>query len=301
MKRIVSVSLGSSKRDKTVEATILGHEFVLQRVGCDGDAQEMMRRISELDGRVDGFGLGGIDLYLFAAGRRYPIRDAFKIASAARQTPVFDGSYLKNTWERHVILNLNKQGLVDFSSSKVLMPAATDRPGIAQALESISKEVLYGDLIFGLGILIPIYSLKALNALGFAFAPLVTKLPFSWLYPTGKSQDVQSMSGKKARYFEWADIVAGDWHYIRRHMPESMAGKTVISNTLTDDDVSELHRRGARMLVTTTPEFDGRSFGTNVLEAAVVLASGLDPKALTFSQFESVLDSVDFTPRVLAF
>lgn len=301
MKRIVSVSLGSSRRDKTVTATILGHEFVFERIGCDGDTQKMMRKISELDGKVDAFGLGGIDLYLFAAGRRYPIRDAFKIVSAARQTPVFDGSYLKNTWERRVILDLNRQNIVDFASSNVLVPAATDRPGIAQALESVSKKVLYGDLIFALGVPIPLYSLKVLNALGLAFMPLVTKFPFSWLYPTGKDQDVQSSSNTKARYFEWADIVAGDWHYIRKHMPDDMAGKTVISNTLTHDDVLELRRRGARMLITTTPEFDGRSFGTNVLEAAIVLASGLDPKTLTFSQLEDVLDRADFKPRVLSF
>ena len=99
MKRIVSVSLGSSRRDKTVTATLLGQEFTLERIGCDGDAQRMMRLIAELDGKVDALGLGGIDLYLFGAGRKYTIRDAMKMASAAKKTPVFDGSYLKNTWE----------------------------------------------------------------------------------------------------------------------------------------------------------------------------------------------------------
>ena len=34
-------------------------------------------------------------------------------------------------------------------------------------------------------------------------------------------------------------------------------------NTVTSDDVVDLKRRGVRMLVTTTPEFQGRSFGTN--------------------------------------
>lgn len=104
MRRIVSVSLGSSKRDKTVKATVLGQEFILERIGCDGDVQRMMRLIAELDGKVDALGLGGIDLYLFGAGRKYAIRDAKKIASVAKKTPVFDGSYLKNTWEKRAIL-----------------------------------------------------------------------------------------------------------------------------------------------------------------------------------------------------
>lgn len=296
MKRIVSVSLGSSKRDKTVTATVLGEEFELQRIGCNGDAQEMMRRISELDGKVDGFGLGGIDLYLFVAGKRYSIRDGVRIAKAARRTPIFDGSYLKNTWEKRVILEVHRKRLVDFASSNVLMPASTDRPGMAEVLASVSGHVLYGDLVFGLGLPIPIYSGDVLRVIGRIFAPIVTKLPFEWLYPTGEKQDVQSP--KHARYFEWADVIAGDWHYIRRNMPEDMSGKTVISNTLNDDDVDVLRKRGARMLVTTTPEFDGRSFGTNVMEAAITIAAGLDPKSLTFSLFEEVLDRVDFEPRI---
>lgn len=301
MKRIVSVSLGSSKRDKTVTARILGQDFVLERIGCDGDINRMMRLIAELDGKVDGFGLGGIDLYLFAGGRKYPIRDAVKIASVAKRTPVFDGSYLKNTWEKRVVLDLHRKNLVDFGSSNVLLPAATDRPGLADALEPISKRVLYGDIVFGLGLPIPIYSKKTLNALALVFAPMVVKLPFKWLYPTGRIQEVQSQSRKYARYFEWADVVAGDWHYIRKYMPEDMSGKVVISNTLTDGDVEELRNRGVKMLVTTTPEFDGRSFGTNVLEAAIVLAAGLDPRTLTFSQVDRVLDSADFAPRIVRF
>lgn len=297
MKRIVSVSLGSSKRDKTVTATVLGEEFELQRIGCNGDAKEMMRRISELDGKVDAFGLGGTDLYLFVGGKRYPIRDAVRIASAAKRTPMFDGSYLKNTWEKRVIMEVHRRGIVDFAASNVLMPASTDRPGMAEVLASISGRVLYGDVLFGLGLPIPIYSAEVLRIIGTLFMPIVAKLPFSWLYPTGEKQDMQSP--KHRRFFEWADVIAGDWHYIRRNMPEDMTGKTVISNTLTDDDVDVLRKRGAKTLITTTPEFDGRSFGTNVMEAAIAIAAGLDPKNLSFAQFEEVLDRVDFEPRIL--
>ena len=48
----------------------------------------------------------------------------------------------------------------------------------------------------------------------------------------------------------------------------------MLTNTLTARDAAELHDRGVAQLVTTTPDFEGRSFGTNVLEAALVALSG---------------------------
>jgi len=65
VKHVVSVSLGSSKRDSTAQAVFLGEEFILERVGTDGDMQKAVQKIGELDGRVDAIGLGGIDLYLW--------------------------------------------------------------------------------------------------------------------------------------------------------------------------------------------------------------------------------------------
>jgi hypothetical protein len=66
MKRVVSVSLGSSKRDHKVEVNLLGQKFSIERIGTDGDMQKAMELIRSLDGQVAAFGLGGIDLYIYA-------------------------------------------------------------------------------------------------------------------------------------------------------------------------------------------------------------------------------------------
>ena len=62
MKRAVSISLGSSKRDKRVETTLLGQPIVLERIGTDGDQKKMRQMFQEMDGKVDAFGFGGADL-----------------------------------------------------------------------------------------------------------------------------------------------------------------------------------------------------------------------------------------------
>ncbi|WP_337961005.1 hypothetical protein [Caloramator sp. mosi_1] len=103
MKRVISVSLGSSSRNHSAEVELLGEKFVVERIGTDGDKEKAIELIKELDGKVDAFGMGGIDLYLYNASKRYVIKDALPLMEAAQKTPIVDGSGLKNTLERRVI------------------------------------------------------------------------------------------------------------------------------------------------------------------------------------------------------
>ncbi len=141
MKRVVSVSLGSSKRDKKSQVEILGEEFEISRVGTDGDMKRFGELIAELDGKVDAIGLGGIDRYLWVDDRRYTVRDADRLARIAKLTPVVDGSGVKNTLERRTIEYLQDNGLVDFADKNVLVVCAVDRFGMAQTIAKLAKSV----------------------------------------------------------------------------------------------------------------------------------------------------------------
>ena len=121
-------------------------------------------------------------------------------------------------------------------------------------------------MIFVLGIPFVVKTLNGLDRLAKLVAPTVTKLPFDMLYPTGQREEKVENPFKFAKYYREADIIAGDFNYIKRYMPNELHGKIIITNTVTGENVEELRTRGASMLITTTPEFNGRSFGTNVME-----------------------------------
>src|SRR5882672_8077303 len=114
MKRVVSISLGSSKRDKKVYVNFFGTDFEIERVGTDGDMEKYRQRIAELDGKVDAFGVGGTDIYVYVGDKRYVLPEIVKLWSGAKQTPYVDGSGLKNTLERETVAYLQDNGLVDF-------------------------------------------------------------------------------------------------------------------------------------------------------------------------------------------
>jgi len=296
MKRVVSVSLGSSKRDHKVETNILGEQFVIERIGTDGDMEKAVSYIRELDGKIDAFGMGGIDLYIVAGTKRYMLRDAKRLKEAAKITPIVDGSGLKNTLERKVIEYLTENQHIDLHNKKILLVCGVDRFGMAEALENAGAQVTYGDLIFGLGLPIPLKSLKTLERAAKILAPIVSQLPFEMLYPTGKKQE--TTVDKFGDYYQEADIIAGDFLFIRRYLPKILIDKTILTNTVTQADIELLKDKGVTRLITTTPELNGRSFGTNVMEAVLVALSDGE-KELSAGDYQKLLDKVGFVPRIL--
>ncbi len=98
MKRAVSISIGSSKRNKAVEATLLGENVSIERIGTDGDMEAAALKYKELDGKVDAFGVGGADLGALVDGKSYPFYSV-NHGALCEKTPLVDGGGLKNTLE----------------------------------------------------------------------------------------------------------------------------------------------------------------------------------------------------------
>ena len=109
MKRIVSISLGSSVRDHVVEFDLLDMPCRVERIGTNGNIQKMIDLITELDGQVDAFGLGGINLNFHVGTKRFTMRQAKQIVRAAKKTPIVDGSGLKGKLEGSVVQYLQRE------------------------------------------------------------------------------------------------------------------------------------------------------------------------------------------------
>ncbi len=298
MKKIVSVSLGSNTRDHRAVVDLLGERFDISRVGVDGKLDAAIEMVRELDGNVDAIGLGGIDVYLYAGEHRYAMRDGLRLLEAAKTTPVVDGSGLKNTLEREAVRFMQADLGIDLRGKHVLMVSALDRFGMAQAFVRAGADVLFGDFIFALDLDKPVRGLAEFEELAERYLPDACKLPFQFFYPTGKKQE-KPPQPKYPQYYEQADIVAGDFHFMRQFMPERLDGKIVLTNTVTPENIEELRSRGVRMLITTTPDFDGRSFGTNVIEAALLALLGKTWSQVTPADYERVMHELDLKPRVV--
>jgi len=295
MKRAVSISIGSSKRDKAVEITLLGERVRIERIGTDGDMKKAAALYTEMDGKVDAFGVGGADLGLLVDGKWYPLHSVEFMIEGVKKTPVVDGAGLKNTLEGHLAQFIDEHIREAVPARTVLMTGGADRWGMSMSFLRAGYECVFGDLMFALGIPIPLRSAAAVKRLAAIIMPIASRLPFEWVYPIGEKQEKRIP--KWQSYYAWAGVVAGDAHYIKRHMPDRLDGKIIATNTTTEEDVEQFRRAGVRYLVTSTPRLEGRSFGTNMMEAALVAAAGKG-RPLTHDELTEFLGRLKMEPQL---
>lgn len=298
MKKVLGVSLGSSTRDHKVEIEILGKKVEIERRGTDGNVQKMMQIFQEYDGKVDAFGLGGTDLYLYSGpqGKRYTIKESERIVRVIKKTPIVDGTGIKYILEKNVVKYVETQTDIVFKGKKALVTITVDRFGMAEGLIEAGCEMIFGDLIFSLNIPIPLHSFRSIEIFARLLLPILVYVPIKYLYPTGKKQEKSNL--KYVKYFQNVDVVAGDYLSISQYMPEDMEGKIIITNTITSSNVDELRKRGVSYLITTTPELEGRSFGTNVFQATLVAISGKSPEELKPEDYLKLIEKTGFKPRI---
>jgi len=297
MKRAVSISIGSSKRNKAVEVTLLGEKVSIERIGTDGDMEAAALKYKELDGKVDAFGVGGADLGALVDGKWFPLYSVQPMVRFVKQTPLVDGGGLKNTLENKApaFLDAKIGDYINSRGRKVLVALGMDRWGLSKSFVEAGYETIFGDFMFGLDLPIAIHKISQLKTMGNLLMPIVGRVPFAWIYPTGEKQEKRTP--KWGKYYAWATVIAGDCHYIKRFMPDDLQGKVIVTNTTTPEDVEVFRKAGVKYLVTTTPVLDGRSFGTNMMEAALVAVSGKG-RPLTWPELSEMLDKLGFEPQL---
>lgn len=300
MKKILSVSLGSPSRDHTTHHEFLGQECELSRQGTGADFPKALAMYRENDGKVDAFGVGGLEFYLGVGKRRYYFREAKHIRKAIKISKVGDGNGIKGLLVQRAFTALEKH-LNDESKTlkgmKALKTNAVDRYVMAEGLVNAGCEPVFGDLMFSLNLPIPVRKLSTVRLIAATLLPVITQLPFKWFYPLGSAQDNEP-EPKWTKYYEESTVLAGDFVSIRAHMPDDLSGKIVVTNTTTSKNVEELQKRGLHILVTTTPRLEGRSFGTNVMEATLrALIDKPDPE-INQADFLDTIERIPLKPNI---
>jgi len=294
MKRAVSISLGSSKRDKSVKVNLNGQEILVERIGTDGDIAKARQMYLDLDGKVDAFGVGGVDLHLRLDDREYPLRAALKLVAGVRQTPLCDGRGLKHTLERRVF-QLAESQLGKMRFKQAFVPVAVDRLGLAEAVAEVADQTVFGDLMVALGVPLPIYGIPAFKRVARVMLPIVSHFPMSMLF---YGSDGAEHKPKYVKYFEESDLIAGDFLFMRKYMPVNLNGKTIVTNTTTEENIALLKERGAKLVITTTPRYDGRTFGTNLTEAMLTAYAGKG-RRLSDAELNGLIDELGLKPAVM--
>jgi hypothetical protein len=148
-----------------------------------------------------------------------------------------------------------------------------------------------------LGVPIPLHGIPAFKRLARIMLPIVSYFPVFLIF---YGNDGAEREPKYVKYFEGSDLIAGDFLFMRKYMPARLDGKTVVTNTTTEDNIALLKERGVKTVITTTPRYDGRSFGTNMMEAALTAYAGKG-RRLSDKELNRLIDELELKPSVTNF
>ena len=301
MKKIISISVGSSARDHTTRHTFLGQECEISRRGTNGDFKKAIELYKELDGKVDAFGIGGVEFFLQVEDKKYYFRDVKRIRNAIKISKAGDGNGVKGLLEKRAFeyleKYLNEKEGCSLKGLPALKTTVVERYSMGKAMVDAGLDVTFGDFMFALGLPIAIKKLSTARLVAATLLPVVTQVPFSWLYPLGSEQD-KPPQPKWTKYYQQSQVIAGDFLQIRQYMPDDLSGKIIVTNTTTPKNVEELRQRNLHILVTVTPRLEGRSFGTNVMEATLLALMDKPQSEVTQSDFLNLINRIPLEPNI---
>ena len=160
---------------------------------------------------------------------------------------------------------------MELRGKRVLMVSALDRFGMAQALVAAGADVIFGDFIFALDLDRPVRGLHEFEEMAHNICP--TRASCRSSFSIRPARNKRPPEPKYPQYYEEAEIIAGDFHFMRQYMPDRLDGKIVLTNTLTSATSMSCATRREN-LDHDDARFRGRSFGTNVVEAALLALLG---------------------------
>jgi predicted amino acid dehydrogenase len=298
MKQIVVIHLNQETHTETVR--FMSQALRIRRLGCGGDPERAKALIQEHDGHVDAIALEGLPATLELGPAQKPHEIGTTLAFVASQTPVVDGSGIRDGLERWGVILADRAHPGIFAHKHILMVPGLNHTGLAQALERRAENLRYGDPVMFFGLpSVPLVGSR--TTLDQAAAPTLDQLksaPFRRIHP----QAGEPRTPRDVDAFKWADILAGDIGAIRRYAPASLKRKTIVVEWATEEDLADLRERGATIAVTMMPSLDededlGRWSAATIEAVMVAMRADVDTP-LTEDTYLDLMANLDWQPAI---
>jgi predicted amino acid dehydrogenase len=296
MKKIVTVSLGSSKQDFSFETDFLDQRFQVKRMGADNDtgkAWELMRR---QQATADAIGLGEIGDHWNVGQNTVVNKETKRLLNVVTRVPATTGATLRRLLQVRAVRYVQKHLGDYFNNNLVLFLSGMRNYDMAVALSDYTPNLSFADALTQTG------------------APaLLTSLTQLELYSKGHDF---ALSGKRGEMLEAAlsgfknnrlaaavaksHVVVGTFAEIKAvGSAANLEGKTVITSAVDDDRLAFFAKCKVNLVIDVSPQLFKHVVGTNVIEAMILASLGKPQGEVSDDDFAEILDELDIKPRLL--
>jgi predicted amino acid dehydrogenase len=298
MKKVICVSLGSSKHDYEFDTDFLGQKFNIKRIGTDQDETEAWEQLQRLQSKCDAIGVGMVTDTYEVGGRIFTDKKTERLTSVVTRVPVATGSRLRSLLQILAVDYAQKNLVNYFNNNKVLFLSGITNYQLAAALQEYTPNIKYADPVLQAGVPKLLTSLTELELYAIGQHNYNKYTPEMIRNRWPKIKMIQQRFLEKA--IKDAHVVVGTCSEIISYGSlQSLSGKTIISSVVTDDDVAAFKAMQVNLVIDVTPKIFDNIVGLSVLEAMILAASDISAQELSEHDISEIVKELDIKPRLI--
>ncbi|MEA1968096.1 MAG: dehydrogenase [Thermodesulfobacteriota bacterium] len=310
MQQITNISMGPESDNYQFETEFMNQHFTVRRFGTDGDLEKAKDLLLKWNKKADVICIGSFQ-FAYTLGSK-PVtdkktQDLFQLASQL-QIPVTTGDTLRRVSHEWCIRHIQFQlGDSYFTNANVLFLSGMVSSSIINVMKEYTDNLSFADPIFnpnfkGGGIPKILNTVKGLKT----YFNNIHR-PLQWIPGirlASRIKQVKTVNNYLLRKaVKKASVIVvpyyGFFSYLENIAEEELAGKIVITTTAYDDRVDLLKKKGADVIIDTTPKILERVVGISVLEAIMIAAQNIPKSDKMQDELLEIISEQRINPRII--
>ncbi len=296
MKKVVTVTLGSSKQDFSFKTKFLGQDFEITRLGADddtGQAWELMRRHQAT---ADAIGLGEIGDHYQVGLNSVVNKETKRLLNVVTRVPATTGATLRRLLQVRAVRHVQHELGSYFNNNIVLFLSGMRNYDMAVAMSDYSKNLLFADALFQTGAPAMLGSLEQLE---------MYAKGIKWALPARPREMLESsLGGMKKRKVvsevEKCHVLVGTFAEIKAvGNATNLNGKTIITSAVDDERLDYFKRCKVNLVIDVSPKLFDKVVGIHTLEAMILAKLDMPTEEVSDDDFTEILDELKIKPRLL--
>ena len=296
MKKVLTVTLGSSKQDFEFKTDFLGQVFSVKRMGADDDTGKAWELLRRQQVSVDAVGLGEIGDHYQVGLRTVVNKETHRLMNVVTRVPVTTGATLRRLLQVRAVRHVQKELGGYFNNNLVLFLSGMRNYDMAVALSDYTKNLSFADALFQTGAPAMLTSLDQLELFAKGSELMLSGKSGEMLEASLSSFKNSRISAEMAK----SHVIVGTFHELKVvGNAANLEGKTVITSAVDDERLAFFTKCKVNLVVDASPKLFEKVVGINTLEAMILAALEKSREEVSDDDFVEILDELNIKPRLL--
>ena len=296
MKKVVTVTLGSSKKDFEFKTTFLGQEFSVRRLGADKDSSKAWELMRRQQANADAIALSDMVDHYHVGLRTVVNKESQALMQVVTRVPVTTGASLRRLLQVRAVRHVQKELGNYFNNNLVLFLSGMRNYDMAVALSDYTRNLSFADPVFQAGSPLLLSSLEQLELYAKGKELLPDIVPGKFLKSVLSTLKNKIVANAVAK----SHVIVGTFREIQAVSSSgNLDGKTLITSAIDDEALAFFAKHKVNLVVDVSPKLFDKVVGISTITAMILASTGKSEAELSDHDFEEIINELDIKPRLL--